>query len=133
MMEDDKKKYMQYQILQQQVAMMLQEKSALEERITEMGLSREAVNSTKETDRKKSLWSPVGSGSFLKASLEDSKSMIVSIGANVFVEETKSRALEILEERREEASKVLAELEIQTEHYLGELQKLEEYLQNIKQ
>ncbi len=129
--EELQKKYLQYQILKQQITGMLQERSSIEEKAAEIKVALETLKSLNASSAGKSLWSPVGAGMFAKASLEDAGSFMVSIGANVIVEETREKAITLLTEREEEAAKLAGEMDVLVAHYMKEIESLEEELQKL--
>lgn len=125
------KKYLQYQILKQQITGMFQERSSIEEKAAEIKTALETLKSLNALSVDKSLWSPIGAGMFAKASLEDADNFMVSIGANVIVEETREKSIKLLTEREEEAAKLVGEMDAILAHYGKEIESLEEELQKL--
>lgn len=129
--EELQKKYLQYQILKQQITGMLQERASIEEKGAEIRVALETLQNLTASSKGKSLWSPIGAGMFAKASLDDSDGFMISIGANVIVEEPREKAIKLLAEREEEATKLAGEMDAIIAHYTKEVESLEEELQKL--
>ena len=96
-------------------------------------MSAEAMKRVRKEDREKSVWSPIGSGVFAKASLSDGENFILGIGAGIFVEERRESAIAILEARRMEIMKYMEQLQTEAEKLAKEAEGLEAELQKIMQ
>ncbi|MBI4019005.1 MAG: prefoldin subunit alpha [Candidatus Aenigmarchaeota archaeon] len=131
--EDIQRKYSHYQAMKQQMSVLLQERMMLEEKSSELIMSSEAMKRVDKEDRGKSIWSPIGSGVFAKASLENTENFIVGIGAGVFVEESKENAVAILETRRMEVMNYMEQLQTEAEKLGRQAEILETELQNMTQ
>jgi len=131
--EDAQRKYSKYQAVKQQMSVLLQERLVLEEKSSELMTCIEAMKRLKTADAGKSVWSPVGAGAFAKAALNDADNFIIGIGAGVFVEEAKDRAIEILENRRREILSYMEESQTEAERLGKEAEALEIELQGMMQ
>lgn len=74
---------------------------------------------------------PVGSDSFLSATITDTKNAIVGIGAEVAIKKTFVESITELEERKNELEKMRKERTLALEHTVGTAQELAPKLQEI--
>jgi prefoldin alpha subunit len=129
--EELQKKYIQMQIFKQQLEAMMQERAAMEEGYLELNVTLETIKNTKKDDEKKLMWSPIGSGTFAKAKLEDTDKFIISIGRGILVEEPRENAIKLLDTRIKEIEKLQIQLDKQIKHYTNEAQKIEHEMQEM--
>ncbi len=85
MSDDLQKKYMEFQILQQQVQQMQQQLALVENQVTQLSSLRDALESLQSTPAKRDMLVPLGAGVFVKASLVDSKEVVMNVCAKVSV------------------------------------------------
>ena len=81
--------------------------------ITELSFAIASIEGLKEEKKGTPLLVPVGGGSFIKAEVATTETMVVSIGAGVSTEKTRSETKEVLVTRRSELEKSRNDLEQQ--------------------
>lgn len=81
--------------------------------MTELTLSKMALEGVEKEKTDAPMFVPIGGGSYVKAKLEDSDTIIVGIGAGVAVEKTLKEAKAVLDERMRELEKTRANLQNQ--------------------
>ncbi len=96
------RKYMQLQVLRQQMATMLEEKVLLDEKINEVSMTIDALKKLGGVKDGEEMWSSLGSGAFVRADIKDTEKVIVGIGAGAFAKKTAADAAETLQARLEE-------------------------------
>ena len=81
--------------------------------ITELSFAIATIEGLEEEKKGTPLLVPVGGGSFIKAEVATTETMVVSIGAGVSTEKTRSETKEVLVTRRSELEKSRNDLEQQ--------------------
>jgi prefoldin alpha subunit len=114
-MKDDKQRELQGAIAQIELGRNRLEGLAGQIRLIETALSelsdtRKALEELSRGKDGASILVPVGSGSFVKAKVEDIKQVLVGVGAGVTVERKVSEAQEILNTREKEYNETLGKL-----------------------
>ena len=97
--EELQHKYIELQILKQQISQYVEQKQALDEKQGEMNATIEAlrkIDTIKEGDE---MWSSLGSSTFVRSDIKDTKKVLVAVGAGVVTKKPVERAIEILESR----------------------------------
>ncbi|MFC2153898.1 prefoldin subunit alpha [Candidatus Altiarchaeota archaeon] len=88
----------------------------LEEGLAEINATREAIKSVKEQKPGTNILVPLGSGSFLKGTLADNKTLLLGIGAGVTIEKSLPEADKFLEEKNKEMVKTLEKIRTDLEN-----------------
>jgi prefoldin alpha subunit len=107
--------------------------------INELQIAYNTLEGIKKEKNGSSLLMPIGGGSYIKSKLEDSKKLIVGIGANVAVEKNIGEAQEAyqtrllrLEKGRDSLQKQLEEIVTKITNTRTQFQTLSEQLQEGK-
>ena len=106
-----KEKYMQFQMLQQQIEQLTKHAELLNQKGSELDVSIEAIKELGKTKDNTEILSPIAGGIFLKAELKDSKNLIVNVGSDVTVEKSIPEVIEILEKQKKDLSESILEVE----------------------
>lgn len=113
-MADEKRnedKYMQLQMLQQQVEQITEYMEKLQIQQKELDTSIEALTELQKIDLNTELLAPVANGIFLKAELKDNQKLVVNVGADVSTEKTIPEVITLLEEQKEKITENIVEAE----------------------
>lgn len=114
MNKDLEKKYIQLQMLKQQLNAFLEEKSLLNEKISEMVVTIDALSKLGSIGKGNEIWSSFGSGAFVRSDIKDVERVLISIGAGIVVHESKEKAVDILQGKLNELgafdSEIVAEI-----------------------
>ncbi len=128
--EEIQQKYMQFQLMQQQLEQVGKHLEMLQEQNAELNLSLEAIRELEKAPLNNEFLAPIANGIFVKGELKDNKKMIVNVGSGVTVEKTAAEILELLQNQRREltanlleAEAVMQQLQEQTLRIYQELQK----------
>lgn len=118
--EQLKEKYMQFQLLQQQVEQVKEHVETLHQQNVELDASLDTVQEIGKTKLNNEILAPIANGIFIKAGLKDNKKMIVNVGSDVTIEKTIPEIVQLLEkhkeklvEQTEEAENILQQLQTQ--------------------
>ncbi|MBI5061290.1 MAG: prefoldin subunit alpha [Candidatus Aenigmarchaeota archaeon] len=104
------RKYLQLQILRQQMTAMLEEKAVVEERINELSSTIDSLKKLHSIKTSEEMWSSLGSGSFVRAEIKDTEKVVIGIGAGIFAKKSAGDAAETLEGRLKELNTVNDEI-----------------------
>lgn len=104
--------------------------------MTELALSKMSLEGVEKEKTDAPMFVPIGGGSYVKAKLENTDTVIVGIGAGVAVEKTLTEAKTILDERTKELEKTRANLQAQFGQVLNRVRedraRLEELDRNLR-
>jgi prefoldin alpha subunit len=105
--------------------------------LTELKVSSLTLDGLEKEKKGTELFVPIGGGSYVKAKLETSKTVVVGVGADVAVEKTVKEAKEELETRIAELEKTREGLGQQLNQVFGRMQQnrtmLEEVTEKLRQ
>lgn len=132
-----KEKYLQFQMIQQQIEQITQHVEALNQKNAELELSIEAIKELGKTKTNTEILSPIANGIFLKAELKDAKTLIINIGADTAVEKTIPEVIELLEQQQKEITENITEAEnvftLLQEQAMTIYKEVEEEQENVRQ
>jgi len=131
MEQDLQKKYMELQMLKQHINTIAQQKQMIDERLNELGVTIEAMKSMSGIKKGEEIWSPLGSGAFIKSDIKDISSVLVAVGAGVVVQESIPKATEILESRLKDIEAVSQDVMQQAQAYMERINKLEPEVEKL--
>jgi prefoldin alpha subunit len=105
--------------------------------LTELKVSSLTLDGLEKEKKGTELFVPIGGGSYVKAKLETSKTVVVGVGADVAVEKTLKEAKEELETRIAELEKTREGLGQQLNQVFGRMQQnrtmMEEVMAKLRQ
>ena len=108
-------KYMDLQMIDQQMKQMQQQIQLIESQINEIVITKEAINSLKNTKTDSEILAPISGGIFIKGTLTDNQKLAVNVGSGTVVEKTIPEVIKIIEEQETEINKtyntLIAELQ----------------------
>lgn len=99
--------------------------------ITELAFAFSTIEGLEKEKKGTPLLVPIGGGSFIKAEVATTQTMVVGIGAGVSVEKTRSEAKQILEKRSADLEKSRASLEQQLGQVLDRMRENRQQLDAI--
>lgn len=142
--EEIEKKYMQYQILKQQVEALVEEKTRADEASRELDTTINAINELGNTRGKSeqkaakdikdislpsmSLLAP---GAYVSTTIKDTENVIINAGYGVFLKKTREEGLKIMEKRKEEVEAFRGEIDRQLGHAALQMNGIEKELQSF--
>ena len=129
--EELQHKYIELQILKQQISQHVEQKQALDEKDTELNATIEALRKMDTVDKGEEIWSSLGSGTFVRSDIKDTKKVLVAVGAGIVTRETVGRAIEILEARVKEIDLLGVQIVEQANAILERINELETEVQKL--
>ena len=118
-------KYLELQVLKQQISNYVEQKQAVDAKINELNASIEALKALPNVKKDEEMWSSLGSGTFVRSDIKDVEKVLVAIGAGVVTKETLPKAIEILESRVKEFSDINDEIIRQANTMVERINQLE--------
>lgn len=110
-------KYIEMQIIDQQMKQMQKQIQLIEMQMSEITVTKEALNDLKDAKINSDILAPISSGIFVKAALADNKKLAVNVGSGTVVEKKIPEVIKIIEEQESEIKKTYDSL-------MAEMQKL---------
>ena len=131
-MEKEKtQKYVELQLLDQQIRNIQKQLQLVENQIIELIITRQGLDELGEVKVNSETLAPLASGIFIKADIKDKDNLIVNVGSNVAVEKTREEVKELINKQLDEVKKVQNELLFQLQSLSIEAQKIEKDLKNV--
>ncbi len=124
--EDLQKKYLELQIIVQQINQIQQQLSNVQDQIFELNNLNESLNSIKDIKENTESFAPVGFNIFLKTKLQNTDELLVNVGSNVFITKTIDETNSLVNSQKEQIELIIKELE----EKLNELEHTGELIQS---
>jgi len=131
--EEMQQKYMQFQMIQQQLEELNKAMESIQEQKAELEISINAVKEIEKAVPSSDFLAPLANGVFIKGKISETQKLVVNVGSNVTVERTPEEVTRLLEKQQEEVLQqsieiqaLLAELNSQMMGLYKELQDAQE-------
>jgi prefoldin alpha subunit len=118
-------KYMEFQVLEQQLKNLQGNLQNIESQIIEIKSMQQAVSGLESIKPGSDILVPVANGMFARGTLKDSGSILVNVGGNIVVDKTLQEAIQLLGRQAEEISGI-------RQQFLAELSKVESKMHSIE-
>ncbi len=118
-------KIMEYQVLANQIQQLQNHLAQLEQHTQQLQMIHHSLQQLSEFKEKRDTFIPVGSGIFLKGTIENTQEVLMNVGASVCVKKPTNDALAIVEKQLEEVQGVIINFE-------GEMQKGLQHIEELK-
>ena len=122
--EQIQQKYMQFQMMQQQLEQISQHLELLNQQNSELDISINAVQELSKIKVDNELLAPIADGIFLKGELKDNQKLIVNVGMNTTVEKSIPEVVKLLEQQKEELSQRMVEADAMMQEMSMQAMKL---------
>lgn len=126
--KEEKEKILLYQLLQTRMEELKNQLSILEQSFIEIETTISGLDILDGNE--KGVLVPFGSGCYTQGILKGEKKVLVDIGAKIFVEKDVSDAKKLLEERKENITKALTNLQSEANEIIN---KMNSIVENLKQ
>jgi len=130
-MADEQKTLVEYEFYQGQAELFKKNLAMLDASLTEIEITKAALDEIKKAGEKNEVLLPVGAGSFVKASILDTKNVILDLGANVAAKKGLDEAKEELDERRKRLERAKEGNLSELQGVLGKLEELTPKVEGI--
>jgi len=108
--EELQNKYMQYQMIDQQMKQIQQQVQVIEKQLVDLAVTRQAMDDLEKTNVGSEILVPVSNGIFTKAELKDNKKLILNVGSNTAVEKSIPETKKLIDNQFKEIKKVQKDL-----------------------
>lgn len=125
------RKYLEYQIAEQQIKQFQQQLEKLEAQTAEVNAVENSIEEMSKADTGDDLLVPVSGGIFFSASVKDTKKFLVNVGAGVVVEKDAAGTKALIEEQARELEKYKEQVVQQLAEHLTNYQELEAELKKL--
>ena len=102
-------KFMQFQMLQKHIEQISQHIEKLNMQNADIENSKEAIIEFEKSEKNSEVLAPIANGVFVKTKAEDTKKLLVNVGADTVVEKTIAEVVKLLEDRQNETIKQIGE------------------------
>lgn len=103
-------KYLQLQLIKQQLMTFMEEKKIIDEKAEEIKQTIQTLNSMNGVAKNSQMWTPLGSGTFAKSEIKDTEKVLIGVGAGAAVLQERGSAARVLEDRKKDLEKLSTEI-----------------------
>jgi len=128
MEENQKAKYMELQMLNQQTKQVQEQIQQLDMQTLELKKIIVNLDELKKTEKGTEIFTPVSAGIFAKAKLEETNELLVNVGANIAVKKNIEDSKKLLTNQMDEIITIKSQLGEQLKTLDVHLQKIQEEL-----
>ena len=125
-------KYIEFQMLSQQMQQMQQQASVLSHQANELKALSKNLSEISQTDENSEMFTNLGIGVHIKSTVKDIKKLLVNVGANTFVQKTPEETVKLVDKQAEELEKFLENMQQQLEITAGKAENLREEIANAQ-
>jgi prefoldin alpha subunit len=100
--EELQQKYMQFQMIQQQLEELNKALESVQEQKAELEISLNAVKEIEKAHPNSDFLAPLANGVFIKGKISETQKLVVNVGSNVTVERTPEEVTKLLEKQQDE-------------------------------
>lgn len=127
------RKYVQLQMLKQQLNMLLDEKRMINERVGELLITIDALQKLEGIKNGEEIWSTLGNSIFVRSDIKDIEKVFVGVGAGVVIKETRENAIKIIESRLDEISNADKEIVTEINKFSEQINSIEADMQKMQE
>ncbi|MBM3199450.1 prefoldin subunit alpha [Candidatus Woesearchaeota archaeon] len=109
--KDLNEKYIELQILEQQLKQVTQQLLALDQQLLELQRIEENIEDVKKTGKNTDMLVALGGGIFLKAEIKENNKVLMNVGANVVVEKDITASKEVISKQLDQLKDAAKQLE----------------------
>ena len=99
--EELKEKYVELQLIGEQIKQLQQQAQVLEEQSVELTMTLQGLEDLEKTTQDKEILVPISTGIFTKAQLKAGQGLIVNVGGNILVKKDVKTTIEMTKDRIE--------------------------------
>lgn len=122
--EELRRKYAQFQLLQQYLDVMLEEKAKVDAKVSEVMITSMAMRKLKELPGNQEMWSSFGSDVFVMSDIKNREKVVVGVGAGVFLKKPVDEAVALIDARRAELEQLSAGIAGEALRLQAEIERL---------
>jgi len=123
--------YMEFQMIDKRIKQLQQQLELLTSQLIELNVTSSMLDDFKKIESGKSIFVPLSSGIFAKASITDTSEVLVNVGANIAVKKDIPSTKKIIQNQIEEMKKVQHQMVDDLEKMTDRAANLERQLHGI--
>ena len=131
MNEDTQRKYIEIQILEQQIKQIQKNLEILNQQIFELNMISNSLTEIKKTKIGQELLIPLGSGIFIKTELKDNNEILTNVGSDVVVSKTNAETKTFIKSQTEFVTEIITKIEQELHLSISKYEELKEDLQEL--
>ena len=131
MNEDTQRKYIEIQILEQQIKQIQKNLEILNQQIFELNIISNSLTEIKKTKIGQELLIPLGSGIFIKTELKDNNEILTNVGSDVVVSKTNAETKTFIKSQTEFVIEMITKIEQELHLSISKYEELKEDLQEL--
>ena len=131
MNEDTQRKYIEIQILEQQIKQIQKNLEILNQQIFELNMISNSLTEIKKTKIGQELLIPLGSGIFIKTELKDNNEILTNVGSDVVVSKTNAETKTFIKSQTEFVTEMITKIEQELHLSISKYEELKEDLQEL--
>lgn len=109
--EETAQKYMEFQLLNQQIQQSQQQMQMISQQVIELKTISKNVSEISKAEPDSEMYSNLGVGVHIKSTIKDSKHLLVNVGAGTFVQKTPEETITIVDKQVVELEKFVQDME----------------------
>jgi len=127
--EEIQQKYLELQILEQQIGQLQQQAQVLQHQLHELSALKETIGQISQVKENTETLIPLGSGVYVKGEITNTKDLLMNVGANTITEKSAKDSEKIVEEQIAHVQGLLEQLSGDLEQATTTAQKLQSEIQ----
>ncbi len=129
MNQDEQKKYMELQMIDQQLKMVQGQLDQLDQQIAEITMIFEHLDEIKTVKKDEEILVPLVNGVFIKAKIADPKHMLVNVGSGSLVSKSNDELKALLEKQMDQLKNYKDNLMAMLQDFYNQADRIEQGLQ----
>jgi len=130
--QEVQEKYYALQLGVAQLEELNRQSALLQNKIAELMILESALLDLQKTKSKTKIFSALGSGIYVAAEILNTDSVLINVGANVFVKKPIEEAIFLIKDQRSQTESLFVELEKTAQNLQQQILKLQKDLQNVQ-
>ncbi|MEK7120772.1 MAG: prefoldin subunit alpha [Patescibacteria group bacterium] len=131
--EDLQKKYLELQLVDQQIKSLQQQLVVLEQQAVELATLAENLEHLKKVKAQTKSFVQIGVGISVEATIADTRDILINVGSNVAVKKTVSEAIEMIKSQIESIGSITQNVDQEIKRFVEHASSLQEEIQKKSQ
>lgn len=123
--EEFQKKYTEYSVYKSQVDALANEIAIINTTLNNLSAAKTTIENVNKLTEKQEILVPIGGNAFLKATIDDTKNVLLNIGSNVIVNKSIADALQVIEKQISDLTKAQESLSAKIEDLTSKIETIE--------
>jgi len=124
-MESDQQKYIQLQVLEQQLTQIQNNLQMLEQQLSEIEAIKASITEFEGLKKDSEVLMPIANGIFANAKLQDNSELLVNVGSGIVVKKSIKETIELMDNQGKEIEKYRVQMAEQMQKVIGMIETLQ--------